>query len=147
MGNRTNEILRNIQDGTSTESAVDFVSRSDTLQALRTDMEAAASSLSKFALDCAIQPSHLCEFLKGTKNLNRDKLLAAFIHLHYSLDQIQTLLCRLGLPMLYVRNKRDYQIAVGIKAQKSLDEIDVILNEKHLTPLGQYAKDKGIQLL
>lgn len=64
------------------------------------------------------------------KKLGRDKLLTVLINLHYDFDATQAMLQRLHMPMLYVRNKRDYVIAVCIHEGKTLDEIEDILQSK-----------------
>lgn len=143
MKYRTDEVLNGVKDGTIKESEVDFISREEALAMLRADIEGGAFSLNRLAAESAVHPSQLCEFLQGNKNLNRDKVLAVLINLGYRLDEVQSMLGRLGVPSLYVRNKRDFQIAAGIRNGKSLYEIDCLLSEKNIKTLGQYAKDKG----
>lgn len=139
MGEQTDEILAQITRGISIEDEVDFVDGAAVLLELRSDIEL-RSSLTKFANECGIQPSHLSDFFNKGKKLGRDKLLAAFISLGYDLEKTQTMLRRLGLPELYVRSKRDYQIAVCVQEGKSLDETDEILCAKGIEPLAASAK-------
>ena len=139
MGARTDEILGQIASGNSDEKQVDFVEKDTVLLVLREDIES-KSSLTKFANECGIYPSHLCDYFNRGKNLGRDKLLAVLINLQYGLDETQAMLRRLGAQELYVRNKRDYQIAVCIQEKKSLDEVEEILRVKGLEPLMDYEK-------
>lgn len=139
MGVQTDEILGQIASGKSDEGKVDFVDKAAVLLALREEIES-KSSLTKFANDCGIYPSHLCDYFNRGKNLGRDKLLAVLINLGYGLEEIQSMLSRLGVQGLYVRNKRDYQIAVCIQERKSLDEIEGILHMKGLETLMDYDK-------
>lgn len=135
MGAQTDEILKDIKNGTSNENNVDFIDENAIRQEIREKINAKYDSLSKFSNDCSIQPSHLSDFFNKGKNLGRDKLLAVLINLGYDFDSIQSMLQRLGVSALYPRNKRDYQIALGIRDGKKLDEIDEILQEKNLEPL------------
>lgn len=134
MAEQTDEILSQIAAGTSDENEVDFVEADDVRREVRKDMEN-RSSLNRFAGECSIQPSHLSDFFNHGKKLGRDKMLAVLINLQYGLEKTQTVLRRLGYQELYVRSRRDYQIAVGIREGKSLDEIDRILCERKLEPL------------
>lgn len=142
MGKKTDHIFQEIKSGIKDENSVSFIDEITVRNEIRCDMEAQFPSLSKFANCCSINASHLCEFYKGTKNIGRDNLLCIFINLHYDLDKIQTMLHRLNVSELYVRNKRDYQIALGINEQKTLAEIDDILITKELEPLQYDFKNK-----
>lgn len=139
MGVQTDEILGQITMGNNDEDKVDFVDKEAVLLELRGDIEA-RSSLTKFAHECGIHPSHLCEYFNQAKKLGRDKLLAVLINLQYGLEKSQTMLRRLELQELYVRNKRDYQIAVCIQDGKSLDETEEVLRTKGLQPLMEHGK-------
>lgn len=135
MGNRTDEILSDIRKGIRDENKVDFLQISEARRQLRFDIEEMYDSLTKFANECGIHTSHLSDFFNNGKKLGRDKLLTVCINLHYDFEKTQTILHRLEAPELYVRNKRDYQIAVGIQEGKSLDEIEEVLCEKGIAPL------------
>ncbi|MEY8334916.1 hypothetical protein AALB53_17700 [Lachnospiraceae bacterium 47-T17] len=142
MGLQTDQILEDIKNDTSVEAAVDFIDVSEVRQELEADIAAAFPSRNKFADACAINSSHLSEFLRGTKKIGRDLLLSMFITLGYDLDRTQDMLRRLGMPALYVRDTRDYQIALAIRTQKSLDETDQLLQSRNLKTLTTLAKNK-----
>lgn len=127
MGAQTDKILKDIKNGTSNENSVDFIDENAVRQEIREKMNAKYDSLNKFANDCNIRPSHLSDFFNNGKNLGRNKLLAVLITLKYNFDSIQSMLQRLGVSALYPRNKRDYLIAVSIRNEKNLDEIEDIL--------------------
>lgn len=135
MGAQTDEILKDIKNGTSNENNVDFIDENAVRQEIREKINAKYPSMNDFANNCYIHASHLSDFFNNGKNLGRNKLLAVFITLGYDFDSIQSMLQRLGVSSLYPRNKRDYQIALGIRDGKKLDEIDEILQEKNLEPL------------
>lgn len=135
MGAQTDEILKEIKNGTSNENNVDFIDENAVRQEIREKINAKYSSMNDFANNCNIHPSHLSDFFNNGKNLGRNKLLAVLINLEYDFDSIQSMLQRLGVSALYPRNKRDYQIALGIRDKIKLDEIDEILQEKNLEPL------------
>lgn len=138
----TEEIYEDIQNGTSEEKDVNFIDISEPIREVAKDADAKFSSRNKFADACAISSSQLSEFFKGTKKIGRDPLLRMFITLGYDLDRTQTMLRRLCVPVLYVRDTRDYQIARAIREQKSLDETDELLQSKNLEPLIAWAKNK-----
>ena len=143
MGKDTDRIFKGVIDRSIPEESIPFIDKSTTLKEIRTDMEAKFPSLNKFANYCSINASQLCEFYKGTKNMGRDNLLAIFISLDYSLDKIQTMLRHLESHSLDVKKRRDYQIIVGIRDEKSLYEIDNILFSKGFEPLLNDSKNKG----
>lgn len=130
MGEHTDEILGKIKNGTSNENSIDFIDENTTRNEIRAAISAQYPSLNQFANECAIHPSHLSDFFNNGKKLGRDKLLTVLINLHYDFDATQAMLQRLHMPMLYVRNKRDYVIAVCIHEGKTLDEIEDILQSK-----------------
>lgn len=127
MGSQTDEIFEDIINDTSNENNIDFVEENAARKEIREAVEAQYPSLSQFASECGIHPSHLSDFFNKGKNLGRNNALAVLINLHYDFKKIQTMLQRLHLPILYVRNKRDYQIAKGIQKGKTLNEIEEIL--------------------
>ena len=137
MGAQTDEILKEIKKGTVNENNVDFIDENTVRQEIREKINADADydSMSKFAIECSINPSHLSDFFNNGKNLGRNKLLAVLINLKYDLESIQSMLSRFGISPLYARNRRDYQIIIGIRNGKSLDDIDVILRQKNFEPI------------
>ena len=141
MGIQTDKILKDIKNGTSDETSVDFIEESKVRSEISDDILAAYPSYSKFATTCGIHASQLSEFLKGTKKFGRDSLLTIFLTLHYDFDLIQTMLTRLGESPLYMRNKRDYRIAAAIESGKSLDEIDQLLLLDNFEPISPDAKE------
>lgn len=84
---------------------------------------------------CDIYPSHLHDFLKGTKNLSRDKLIIVCIVLKLNLQESRNILKRLIQADFYPKNERDFEIMCGIRQGKGLDDINEILLIKGLTPL------------
>lgn len=141
MGIQTDKILKDIKNGTSDETSVDFVEEAKIRSQISDDILAAYPSYSKFAAACGIYGSQLSEFFKGTKKIGRDGLLTMFLTLHYNLDRIQTMLTRLGESPLYMRNKRDYRIAAAVESGKSLEEIDQLLLSDNFEPLSPDAKE------
>lgn len=128
MGAQTDEILKEIKNGTSNENNVNFIDENAIRQEIREKLNANHESLNKFASECNIHASHLSDFFNYGKNLGRNKLLAVLINLEYDFDTVQSMLQRLGVSALYPRNKRDYLIAVSIRNKKNLDEIEEILS-------------------
>lgn len=135
MGLQTDKILDDIKNNTSAASPVSFIDSAGLRKGLANDIDASFDSRHKFATNCCINDSHLSEFLNGTKNFGRDKLLCMFLTLRYDFEKIQTMLARFGEAPLYVRNKRDYQIAVAVRKGKTLDEMDQLLMSAHLKTL------------
>ena len=84
---------------------------------------------------CDIYPSHLHDFLKGTKKLSRDKLIIVCIVLKLSLRESRNTLKRLIQADFYPKNERDFEIMCGIRQGKSIDDINEILLLKGLNPL------------
>lgn len=132
MGKYTDEILGKIKNGTSNEDSINFIDEDAARAEIRAAINQQYASLNQFANECAIQPSHLSEFFNNRKKLGRDKLLTVLINLHYDFDTMQSMLQRLHVPILYVRNKRDYVIAVAIQEGKTLDDIEDILQTKNM---------------
>lgn len=93
------------------------------------------ASINKFAGMCNIYPSHLHDFLKGNKNLSRDKLIIVCIMLKLNLQESRNILKRLIQADFYPKNERDFEIMCGIRQRKSLYDINEILLAKDLTPL------------
>ena len=85
---------------------------------------------------CDICPSHLHDFLKGKKNLSRDKLIIICIILKLSIQESRNILRRLIQADFYPKNERDFEIMCGIRQGKALDDINELLAQKGLTPLG-----------
>lgn len=135
MGLQTDKILDDIKNNTSEASSVSFIDAAGLRKCLADDIAASYGSRHKFATDCCINDSHLSEFLNGTKNFGRDKLLCMFLTLRYDFEKIQSMLTRFGEAPLYVRNKRDYQIAIAVRGGKTLDETDQLLMSAHLKTL------------
>lgn len=135
MGKKTDQIFDEIKNNKNDEKTVQFIEETEVRDDLLRNINETGISHNKIADKCGIQPSQFSDFLKGKKKLGRDKLLALFIELDYSLDKTQSMLSRFGECPLYVREKRDYQIASAIQAHKSLDEIDEILIEKNIKPI------------
>ena len=72
----TNDIFAKIEKGEPVDvKEVEFVSPDTMRDKLYAKITEIPSSINHFADLCGIYPSHLHEFLKGTKNLGRDKLL------------------------------------------------------------------------
>lgn len=84
---------------------------------------------------CDIYPSHLHDFLKGTKKLSRDKLIIVCIVLKLSLHESRNTLKRLIQADFYPKNERDFEIMCGIRQGKSVDDINETLLVKGLAPL------------
>ena len=75
------------------------------------------------------------DFLKGNKNLSRDKLIIVCIMLKLNLQESRNILKRLIQADFYPKNERDFEIMCGIRQRKSLYDINEILLAKDLTPL------------
>lgn len=132
MGSQTDEIFEDIINGTSNENNIDFVEENAARKEIREAVEAQYPSHSQFANECGINSSHLSDFFNKGKNLGRNNALAVLINLHYDIKKTQTMLQRLHLPILYVRNKRDYLITIGIREGRTLDEIEEILQSRNM---------------
>ena len=110
--------------GTVNRENIHFVEQEEILLELYNRIAAIPASINKFAGMCNIYPSHLHDFLKGNKNLSRDKLIIVCI-----------ILKRLIQADFYPKNERDFEIMCGIRQRKSLYDINEILLAKDLTPL------------
>ena len=122
------------KNGTIDKEKVHLVEQDEILLELYTRI-AEISSVNKFANMCDIYPSHLHDFLKGTKNLSRDKLIIVCIVLKLNLQESRNILKRLIQADFYPKNERDFEIMCGIRQGKGLDDINEILLIKGLTPL------------
>lgn len=132
----TNEIFAKIEKGELVNvKDVEFVSPDEMRDELYRKITELPSSINHFADMCGIYPSHLHEFLKGTKNLGRDKLIIVCIVLKLNLKETREVLkCTLQSDF-YPKNQRDFVIMSGIKARKSVDDINELLINNGLSVL------------
>ena len=114
---------------------IEFVSREEILLEIYHKIEACGLSVNKFADLCGIYPSHLHEFLHGTKNLSRDKLIIVCIMLKLNVRETRDILKRLIQADFYPKNERDFEIMCAIRQDRSLDEINEQLLSRGLTVL------------
>lgn len=123
------------KNGTIDKKDIHFIGQEEILLELYNRIAAIPASINKFAGMCDIYPSHLHDFLKGTKNLSRDKLIIVCIVLKLNLQESRNILKRLIQADFYPKNERDFEIMCGIRQGKGLDDINEILLIKGLTPL------------
>ena len=123
------------KNGTVDKKDIHFIGQEEILLELYNRIAAIPASINKFAGMCDIYPSHLHDFLKGTKNLSRDKLIIVSIVLKLNLQESRNILKRLIQADFYPKNERDFEIMCGIRQGKGLDDINEILLIKGLTPL------------
>lgn len=123
------------KNGTVDKKEIHFIGQEEILLELYNHIAAIPASINKFAGMCDIYPSHLHDFLKGTKNLSRDKLIIVCIVLKLNLQESRNILKRLIQADFYPKNERDFEIMCGIRQGKGLDDINEILLIKGLTPL------------
>ena len=123
------------KNGTVDKKDIHFIGQEEILMELYNRIAAIPASINKFAGMCDIYPSHLHDFLKGTKNLSRDKLIIVCIVLKLNLQESRNILKRLIQADFYPKNERDFEIMCGIRQGKGLDDINEILLIKGLTPL------------
>ena len=126
------------KNGTVDKKDIHFIGQEEILLELYNRIAAIPASINKFAGMCDIYPSHLHDFLKGTKNLSRDKLIIVCIVLKLNLQESRNILKRLIQADFYPKNERDFEIMCGIRQGKGLDDINEILLIKGLTPLSYY---------
>lgn len=81
--------------GTVDKKDIHFIGQEEILLELYNRIAAIPASINKFAGMCDIYPSHLHDFLKGTKNLSRDKLIIVCIVLKLNLQESRNILKRL----------------------------------------------------
>ena len=74
------------KNGTVDKKDIHFIGQEEILLELYNRIAAIPASINKFAGMCDIYPSHLHDFLKGTKNLSRDKLIIVCIVLKLNLQ-------------------------------------------------------------
>ena len=123
------------KNGTVDKKDIHFIGQEEILLELYNRIAAIPASINKFAGMCDIYPSHLHDFLKGTKNLSRDKLIIVCIVLKLNLQESRNIMKRLIQAEFYPKNERDFEIMCGIRQGKGLDDINEILLIKGLTPL------------
>ena len=123
------------KNGTVDKKDIHFIGQEEILLELYNRIAAIPASINKFAGMCDIYPSHLHDFLKGTKNLSRDKLIIVCIVLKLNLQESRNILKRLIQADFYPKNERDFEIMCGIRQGKGLDDINEILLIKGLIPL------------
>ena len=123
------------KNGTVDKKDIHFIGQEEILLELYNRIAAIPASINKFAGMCDIYPSHLHDFLKGTKNLSRDKLIIVCIVLKLNLQESRNILNRLIQADFYPKNERDFEIMCGIRQGKGIDDINEILLIKGLTPL------------
>ena len=123
------------KNGTVDKKDIHFIGQEEILLELYNRIAAIPASINKFAGMCDIYPSHLHDFLKGTKNLSRDNLIIVCIVLKLNLQESRNILKRLIQADFYPKNERDFEIMCGIRQGKGLDDINEILLIKGLTPL------------
>ena len=121
------------KNGTVDKKDIHFIGQEEILLELYNRIAAIPASINKFAGMCDIYPSHLHDFLKGTKNLSRDKLIIVCIVLKLNLQESRNILKRLIQADFYPKNERDFEIMCGIRQRKSLYDINEILLAKDLT--------------
>lgn len=143
MGIQTDQILKDIENGTSNASCVNFIDSASIRDDVGCDIDRQFRSRHQFAQKCGIHDSHLSDFFNGKKDFGRDKLLSMLITLEYDLERVNSMLKRLGEAPLYVRDRRDYMIANAIRDKKSLDETDMLLVSEHLRPLTSIGAESG----
>lgn len=114
---------------------ISFISREDAINDLYQKITASYKSINKFAETCGIYPSHFHDFLKGKKNLSRDKLIIVCITLQLNIKESRELLKRLIQADFYPKNKRDFEIMCCIRQRKGLNEINETLFQMGLEPL------------
>ena len=132
----TDVLFQDIEkNGTVDKKDIHFIGQEEILLELYNRIAAIPASINKFAGMCDIYPSHLHDFLKGTKNLSRDKLIIVCIVLKLNLQESRNILKRLIQADFYPKNERDFEIMCGIRQGKGLDDINEILLIKGLTPL------------
>lgn len=122
------------KNGTADRENIHFVEQEEILLELYNRI-ASITSVNKFANMCDIYPSHLHDFLKGTKKLSRDKLIIVCIVLKLDLQESRNILKRLIQADFYPKNERDFEIMCGIRQGKCLDDINELLLSKGLIPL------------
>lgn len=89
----TNDIFAKIEKGEPVDvKEVEFVSPDTMRDKLYAKITEMPSSINHFADLCGIYPSHLHEFMKGTKNLGRDKLIIVCIVLKLNLRETREVL-------------------------------------------------------
>lgn len=123
------------KNGTVDKNDIHFIGQEEILLELYNRIAAIPASINKFAGMCDIYPSHLHDFLKGTKNLSRDKLIIVCIVLKLNLQESRNILKRLIQADFYLKNEHDFEIMCGIRQGKGLDDINEILLIKGLAPL------------
>lgn len=134
----TNEILELMKARNAVlRENIEFVQPEQLRKQLSNAIKSAGYSINSMASECYITPSQLHGFLKGKKQMSRDKLLSVFITLDYSITRTQKLLIRFGYGELYTRNLRDFIILEGIKDKIGLDEINEKLEAESLESLCQ----------
>ena len=111
------------KNGTVDKNDIHFIGQEEILLELYNRIAAIPASINKFAGMCDIYPSHLHDFLKGTKNLSRDKLIIVCIVLKLNLQESRNILKRLIQADFYPKNERDFEIMCGIRQGKGLDDI------------------------
>lgn len=112
------------KNGTVDKNDIHFIGQEEILLELYNRIAAIPASINKFAGMCDIYPSHLHDFLKGTKNLSRDKLIIVCIVLKLNLQESRNILKRLIQADFYPKNERDFEIMCGIRQGKGLDDIN-----------------------
>ena len=133
----TNDIFAKIEKGEPVDvKEVEFVSPDTMRDKLYAKITEMPSSINHFANLCGIYPSHLHEFLHGTKNLSRDKLIIVCIMLKLNVRETRDILKRLIQADFYPKNERDFEIMCAIRQDRSLDEINEQLLSRGLTVLG-----------
>ncbi len=129
----TEELLREVMRGRNV--SVPFRENTDIRRELGDAIRATGMSLNAFATESGISPAQLSEYLNGHKNMSRDRLLCVMITLRFSLKQVQDYLVRLQSEQMYLKNVRDYEIILGIRDGRTLDEINMKLEEKGFATL------------
>ena len=124
------------KNGEVDREKIEFVSRDEILLEIYHKIEACGLSGNKFAEMCDIRSSHLHEFLHGTKNLSRDKLIIVCIMLKLNVRETRDILKRLIQADFYPKNERDFEIMCAIRQSRSLDEINEQLLSRGLPVLG-----------
>ena len=124
------------KNGEVDREKIEFVSRDEILLEIYHKIEACGLSVNKFAEMCYIRSSHLHEFLHGTKNLSRDKLIIVCIMLKLNVRETRDILKRLIQADFYPKNERDFEIMCAIRQRRSLDEINEQLLSRGLPVLG-----------
>ena len=89
---------------------------------------------SKVFEDAMIERHFGYQIIGGTRNPSRNKLIQLCFGLKLNLSEAQRLLKTGGCRELYIRDPRDAVIAFALRDGKSLNDVNIELDEKGLSP-------------